>query len=504
MEDGFVLDDQLRAIFAACSVSTKVTALTIFPELFYTEFTEVHDQIFELIDSGKRYIAIAAPRGLGKTTIARTVASRFILFRLTNFVCYVMNSATVAEMQTENLKRDLLTNPVVRQFFGNIKTDISNDIGMDEFSKLAWTAFGETLVLPRGAGQQVRGLNWNNHRPGLIIVDDLENAKELQNPENRTAIKKWFHSDLMKSVDKYKNDSIVIYIDTLKHEDSLLAELLDDPNWASIKLSLAHFDSDGRIVSNIPTYMSDAELKREYDAHVRRGDLDTFFSEYMNEPTSLTDASFSAENFKHYNESDAEFIRIRKDIETVLIVDPAKTVKMQAADSAMLAIGLDIPGCRFFIRNPFSDKVYPDQLYDVIFEQVLTFNIHTVGIEVTSLHEFIVQPIKNEMARRGIYFNLIELKAQGKKEERIREIVPYYRQGYIYHREGACGKLEQQLLSFPKSRLWDLMDCLGYLPKMLEVGGRYFNPGADPDDPDAEFAELEASYDEPLQNWRVC
>ena len=133
-----------------------------------------------------------------------------------------------------------------------------------------------------------------------------------------------------------------------------------------------------------------------------------------------------------------------------------------------------------------------------------------IGVEETGLAEFIKQPIKNEMFRRGTFFELIWLKARGGqaggekgKVLRIKELVPYYRGGYIYHNASCVNikKLEQQLLMFPRSALWDVMDCAAYIVEMLELGERYFSPKEDPNDIEAEYKELD--YDEPLDHWRL-
>jgi hypothetical protein len=127
-----------------------------------------------------------------------------------------------------------------------------------------------------------------------------------------------------------------------------------------------------------------------------------------------------------------------------------------------------------------------------------------MGVEDTSLNEFIRQPIKNEMFKRGCFFELVWLKARGgmKKELRVRELVPYYRGGYVYH-NASCStikKLEHQLLLFPRSALWDLMDALAYIIEMLELGERYFSPKQDPNDIESEYKEL--NYEKPIDNWR--
>ena len=53
---------------------------------------------------------------------------------------------------------------------------------------------------------------------------------------------------------------------------------------------------------------------------------------------------------------------------------------------------------------------------------------------------------------------------------------------------------------FPRSRLWDLMDCLAYVIEMLELGERYFSPTEDPTDIEAEYKELE--YEKTVEDWR--
>src|SRR5262249_32291598 len=147
--------------------------------------------------------------------------------------------------------------------------------------------------------QQVRGLIYKRYRPQLIIVDDLEVRQDLTNPEVRRKIKDWFHSDLEMCVDRYSNDWRIIYIDTLKHSDSLLEELLSNPDWLSVRLDLC--DDQGR--SNVPELFSDADIEREIASHRRNGTLDIFYMEFRNQPVAREDASFRQEFFKQYDES---------------------------------------------------------------------------------------------------------------------------------------------------------------------------------------------------------
>jgi len=491
-------DPELESLLSLCYANTQVCAKTLFPELFPTDWSGPHNQIFKLIDDPEaRKCAIAAPRGIGKTTIARTKAMKGILFREYEFIVYVSKSATFAEMQTENIKRELLSNTDVKEMFGSIKINENPDID-EAFSKSAWVAFGRTLVLPRGAGQQIRGLNWNGKRPQLIIVDDLEDKKLVQSEDNRKYLKDWFYSDTLNSVNKYLDDWEVLYIDTIKHEDSLLANLTDSESWESLILAIC----DENFKSLVPEYMSDEEIQETMDSHRDEGMIDSFYMEYLNQPISSEDAVFKPDYVNSYKETDAYFMeRVRQDkIENVVIVDPAKSVKLHSAESGIVGIGIDSEDGRYYIRDVVGAKLHPDELIDETFAMATRLGCVAVGLEVTSLDEFITQPFRNEMFKRGTFFELVELKAVGKKEDRIAALAPLYRAGYIYHNANCCGPLEAQLFSFPKPKRFDLMDALAYLVKMLEMGLRYFEVPDHVDDPEAEFAELGITGQE---DWQV-
>ena len=517
------MDEQIEDILSLCSISTEVTALTMFPERFYLPFSEeVHGKIFDLVDGPDNKVAIAAPRGWGKTSIvALALMARWILFNHTGFVCYINKSHDAASLQTENLRRELVTNRTIKHFFGSFKhRDVEKSEFDEVFSKKAWVAFN-TLVWPRGARQQVRGVLFKNDRPGLFVIDDLEDPNFINNEDYRKSLYEWLYADVVKAVPRIgpmaKNYKI-IYIDTLKHEDSVLQKLLDSREWTSARIEAC----DDSFRSVAPEFMSDEEIAEEWQNHVDSGQTDVFFRELRNLPISTKDSSFQDSYYKYYNlplertfrpeidlkKTDAE-VQLSKTIESVVILDPAKTVKIHSAESAIVGVGIDLTNARIFVRDIISEKMYPDEIYDALFQMGISLDAKVIGIETTSLNEFIKQPIKNEMFRRGKFFELIWLNARGGQNNekgkvlRIKELVPFYRMGYVYH-NASCPKipaLEQQLRMFPRSKLWDIMDALAYIVELLELGERYFAPAdEDPNDPESEFKNIE--YEEPLREWR--
>lgn len=486
VEQSLINDPYLQDILVECCKSTKVFAKTFFPDVFHAPFSTLHDQIFDLIDSGEKKIAIAAPRGIGKTSIvALALASKHILFHMSKFIVYVSNSATSAELQTENLKFELNSNEMVKKMFGPLKTKSPD--GIDEtFSKKAWVSAGGTLVYPRGSGQQVRGILYHSTRPQMIIIDDLEDTETIQNDEIRGKRKQWFYADLMKCVSRLDKNYQFVYIDTLKHEDALVENLIASNEWASLRLEICDDDFN----PTAPEFMSKEEIMKEVEHHREAGMLDVFYREYRNIPISLEDAVFKPDYFRHYEESDLVNPKVGTPpyLTNVVIVDPAKTVKLHSAESAIVCWGIDRTSKKMYFRDCLSDKYYPDELIKQALLMVQRFKAVILAVEVTSLEQFIVQPFKNEMLTQGVYTHFMELKAVGKKEDRVATLAPHYRHGYVYHNRAICGKLESQLMGFPRSRRWDVMDAASYISKIMEIEGQYFDP--------MEFEQKEDEYKE--------
>jgi hypothetical protein len=486
------MDSDIKDVMLRCINSTGFHGKFFFPDIFYSEFSILHRQILAAIDSPHKKIVIAAPRGLGKTsTMLYGLVSRHILFEKKKFIIYLSNSADNAMIQTDSLKHELLSNANIRKFFGSVKTKRIEMDYEEQFSKKAWVTTGGTLILPRGAGQQIRGLLYHGHRPDLIIIDDLEDKAEIANDKIRKKNKEWFFSDVMKCISRYDNDFKFVYIDTLKHEDALLQDLLDSDDWHTTE-----------------------EIKAEVEEHKKKGILDVFYREMRNIPVATETATFKPEYFHYYSEGvkqltvypDNQDSSKTEKIDTenllnMVIVDPAKEPQLHNADTAIVGIGIDRTSKRIFIRDIVSGKLYPDQMYKEAFQMVFRLKAMILAVEVTSLHQFISQPFQNEMRVQNVFAQYHELKAVASKEERIGCMAPYYRQGYVFHNKVCCQKLESQLIGFPRSKLWDIMDAEAYFVKLLDDLAMYFDPTYEDPDED-EFKEL--NYDQPLQYAQVA
>jgi len=523
-------DPILQELLLRCQVSTKVFAKTFFPEEVTSEFSILHDKMFAVMDHPTRLKkALAAPRGLGKTTLAKIRCIKAIVFRERRFITYISNSSGSAIESTEHIKRLLIENEYLNQIFG--KVTFSQKGFKDGFSKESWVAYGDVYVLPRGAGQQIRGKNWMGHRPGLFVIDDLENTDNIRSDDQREKLSNWFFSDLMKSESKYgERDGInkgkpaeFLYIDTIKHQDALLQLLINSSDWLTVAdFSNLNPDTPDGVLSICDLsfntydsfYMSTKEIKKEYTQHEEKGKQDLFYMEFMNIPISLKDAVFKPESFKHYEESGdhltcighlqsvqllngllPEFDKLEqipvRELITLVIVDPARTTNPLSAESAVMVVSIHRKSQKIFVRDSWGKKVKPSDLYDQMFNQCLMYNARYLAVEVTGLHEFISQPIRSEIRIREISSEYVELNARGDKDLRISNALSnYYTRGQIYHNISNCTALENQLKWHPKSKRKDLIDALAYITKLINEFFLFFEAEEDDYDDD-EFADID-------------
>jgi len=246
--------------------------------------------------------------------------------------------------------------------------------------------------------------------------------------------------------------------------------------------------------------------------------MDVFARERMSMAISKEDAAFRPEYFRYYSETDPDFIAQRDMLAGVVIVDPAKTVKMHSKETGFAVWGVNLETGRLYLRYARGEKLHPDEVIDRAIELCLAYNIKVLGVETTGSKEFISYPFINEIIRRGLAIEFIDLNAKkgqgefagvgGGKKMRISSLVSYYRRGVVYHEKDNTNEAETQLLAFPRGERKDVIDAAAYITEMLDVGGRFFFPkGVEDEDPEsieAEYRDLEDEDEFELEYEGAC
>jgi len=485
------IDAETEEILLRAYKDTAYFCKVFMPRTFTRPFSKAHMAVFKALDDDSiQKLVIALPRGWGKTSIInKAYPAKKILFQDRHYIVPISATGSSAIEFSENLKSELLTNTDITDIFGPIRSRAIGD-EQGSFSTIEWVTDSGIKVLPRGAGQQIRGRIFRDHRVDLFIVDDIDDDEAVESEERRGKLKDWFMSALRNTVDYSQNWRIIV-VGTVLHEDSLLSNLLD-PNqftsWTKLRFELC----DDNYKSNWLEYMTDEQciaLRDEYDS---AGMLASFFREHRNLPVPTTDPVFRGIQYYDGIVTEQE-LNHDSNVITAILCDPAKTMKTGSANTAIVAVGVDTIKNRWYVRDVIEKHMRPDELYNEMFGMAERTNALIFAPLVTSLNEYILQPLQNEMGRRGRHYIIVEVKERQPKTgpKRSAGLIPLYRQGHVFHNKQACRKLEDYLKMWPRPAKWDIIDALAGMLFVLEEGERYFTPTEDPKDIEADYDELE-------------
>jgi|GEM_PF-1116178 len=511
------------------AVDTRLFAKIVLAESFDEPMTYQHDDVWSMLDDETLpRVVCCAWRGFGKTTMYEAKVVKSILYRQQQFIMVVGKSEDYATAITENIKAILTTNPIIRKLFGRLKPRKINSDDFDfPFSKSSWfivdpqTQEPICFVTPRGAKQQVRGaqifIGGRIRRPTLILVDDLEDSEEVDNEELRKKLRKWVDGDLLPCVSRKRpnprtnrwntveaSDWRVFYMDTLKHEDAEIQNLLNRTDWKGVVYPQSELrqDPDGkkRYYSLVPELISHEQVRAEVKAAVQANEIDTYCREKMCLPMSPEHAEWQRDYYQYYSEAEIDLSHGVK-IERFLIIDPARTKQPKSAFTAILAVAVDLDNGRIYLRDLVNERMSPKEMHDKIFEKALMFNTRVIASEATGMDEHWKYALQNEASKRGLGVEFVWLKSSGVprtgdfgtgknavKCARASTMLPFYQARCVYHEYSLKhGPLEMQQLSYPKPSYWDALDCMGYIPQVLEEGGRYFESQVAEDDHAGDF-----------------
>lgn len=320
------------------------------------------------------YIALALPRGHAKTTLSKLCCVWYLLFTPTRFIVYVSNTHPVAAeavkdiigyMQTDNFRKLFgdLDFRVEREGHGYYKFFMNVPDGRGGFTRKF------AILKALGAGQQVRGLNIDNERPELAIIDDLEDNENTATPMLQKKLKLWFFGAFMKAMSKKRKK--IIYLGNMLSNQSILYSLCE-------KSELWHSMRYGALLSNgeplWPELWPVEELQADYLEYQREGLTALWFAEMMNMPMAEGTALIDPSEITYLPQ-----VLPGQQSTAFITYDPAISQKTWANDSALAVHGY--VNDRWQIVEVVKGKYPPEQIFFLIMELCTKWNTRIVGIE---------------------------------------------------------------------------------------------------------------------------
>lgn len=199
----------------------------LFPTKFPLAFCkELHEYFVEI--RAEEMTSTEAPRNHAKTAIKCFLIPIFqALEEPKTFTHYLNVQATGLKAFAVNLaiKAEIEDNPFITELYGN-------QVGLDKWTDGQFVLRNGTVFTAVGAGQSIRGLNYRSTRPDYIIIDDLYDEEDIENPIATGKKNAWFWGSLYPARAKSRKCSLHVQGTAINNED-LLEELKKKDRWKS-------------------------------------------------------------------------------------------------------------------------------------------------------------------------------------------------------------------------------------------------------------------------------
>lgn len=416
-----------------------------------------HDALINDWHSDLPYVLDLVFREGGKSTIAEEAILLMAEFREFKNGLIVSSSKELAQERLHSIIHEAETNEDLIRLFGQHQGATWSD------SEIVF-AWG-TRIVARGKGQSLRGAKFEDIRPDMIFIDDMEGEQsDVATPEAREKNMKWFRSDLLPAGDSQKKR--VRMAATLMHPESVPARLERDITWVKHKFPIMYQDEDGEWRSSWPERRSIEEVMRLRDSYASVGRLTDFNQEYM-----CVAETPESKIFKN------EMIRVEPRVRTWQAVysmtDPARTTTAKAATTGRVVWSW--LGPKLIVWDAIARRWMPDQIIDDLFWVNNTYRPVWVGFEEDGLNQWALQAIRQEMVKREIVLPLKALKAPPGKLDFIRGLQPFFQAREVEFSQ-PLPDLKAQLLGFPTGDI-DAPNALAYALKMRPGAPLYDNFG---------------------------
>lgn len=362
------------------------------------------------------------------------------------------------------------------QDFGSKARDVIQDtqyqtvfdtkLKADSKSKGKWHTQEKGSYTSVGIGGPITGRGANI----LLIDDPIKNREEAESEVYRQKVWDWYKST---AYTRLEQDGAVIVIMTRWHTDDLVGRLLEDmemgkDQWERVRFQAISEESDEFRAQEEPLWPDKYSYDNLLDIKKTLGPYD-WQALYQQNPIASETQEFQRAWFKYYKDEDLR----NKDLYYYSVTDLAIGKGQQADETATILIAKEKDKPEIYIIDIYHGQLDPGQTIDYLFSLRAKYGSKFIraGIESVAYQKALHYFVKEEQRKRETYFDVVELKASGAKELRIRGLIPMYAAGVIYHNQ-TCNELESQLMVFPVGRHDDMADALAYIPQILKATTR--------------------------------
>ena len=436
---------------------------TYLPHYFSKDFGDFHRDWNTLADVADEPVFIAAPREHTKSTFfSLGVPLHDICCGTKHFIVPISDTEDLAADFAAFIQIELEENERIKQDFG----DLTNQ---GNWESRDFTTKSGIRVKARGRGQRVRGLRNRQYRVDRIIIDDLENDKNVKNPR---LIKEGIDWILEAVINTLAEGGSMTMIGTLLSKKSVLAQMIGmkeeptpNPSQEGNKSEIRNPKSEirnedkPRFISRLYRAMGEngeplwpggwtkerLRQKKKLIGSIR------FNKEFQNDPRD-DEGLFREEWIRYYHPEEI----LGKVLRVYTAIDPSMESGSSNDFKAIITIGIDTDGV-YYVLDAFIRHCSVDTMARVSYSRYEELHPLVISMEENALGEFAQSPFVLVSKDKKYQLPIKGIKHTIAKEARVGRLSPYIERGMIRFQKGHSDQdlLVEQLIYFPSTTVND-------------------------------------------------
>lgn len=392
-----------------CAVDDQLFSKTFFPKTFRQDFPLFDEDVTQILeDPEKRYVGLKMFRGSAKTTRLRKFVAKRIAYAISNTILFVGNAQKHAGYSLKWLRAQIQFNYYFAQTFGLIPGGAWND----EHLEIIHRVDGRVVhVLALGITGQIRGINLDDFRPDLIVIDDPDNEETTNTDEQREKTANLVFGALQNSLTPPTENPTakMVLLQTPFNTFDLISTCEKSPAWNVSTHSC--FDESGQ--STWPARFPTDYLQKEKAEFVRMNKISVWMREMECRIVSPETASFDAGWLKYWDETG-----LPPGMTKIIAIDPASSESKKADDQVIGVVGFK--GRDIYVCEYTAEKGETPEGAALTFISYLTrHTIHRAAIESIAYQRVLAWYIEKVMREQRRWVVIDQVQDKRKKSDRI-------------------------------------------------------------------------------------
>lgn len=452
-----VTADEIRDL---CRTDMNLYNGTFFPNTFRRKSPRYHQSVYDLLQlENARHVAIQIFRGGAKTTILRAFASHRIAYGISKTILFVSNAEDQSITSIKWIKKQVEQNRPWAEFYGLKR----GKKWRDEYTEIVHADGSVTTILPKGITGQVRGVNIDDYRPDLIIVDDMDDEETTGTPTQREKQADLLFGALLKSLasDQDSEEAKLVLLQTPLDQEDQVSVCMKDSSFATLTISC--FDEEGR--STWEDMFTTEFLQRDKQAHIDRGQISLWLREMECKLIDKANTDFSPEWLRYYDDfelPDASEMVVFMAIDPVPPPSPTQIKEgLKNKDYEVLSV---VGACRgkFYLLEITSNRGHePDWTITEFFRLVDKWHPLKVRVDGIAYQSTVKWILEREMKRRRRYVQVNVTRDRRKKSHKIIQAFSGICSTGMFYISRSMNTFITQFVSYPNVKFDDELDATG-------------------------------------------